>query len=945
MPNNNISNLKLGHLNVRGLETHIDDIKLLLHKTEYHFFAVTETKLKSSAPVGPVRVPAYNLVKHSLPSNRGRGSKCCGGIGIYVVKGLKAIPVLKSTFDPSVPLAYRFEYLVVQVKVNDINIGIATVYNPNVANPYFAREYEKLLLDIQDLAFERLFVVGDFNINVKAPQPSANLEALNRIHDAFHLTILPTPPTRIAERSATTIDLLITDCPDSIRAAKTKASSFSDHEIVLLISDFRIRKAPPQRIKVRNFRNVDAVALQADFQTIDFRRALNTDDIDIKTELITTELLNLMHQHAPERIITVRDKRTPWITAEIQRAIAHRDLAHALYSRNPNRRRNDNQWNDYVRKRNKAASLISAAKKRYGEMHFGHDLPAKKLWSNLRREGVHNNAKKNVPTDQADPEEMNRFFCDGHRLLATGINGGAAEEPTHRTATDRGEMFIFRHTTAIEVSRKIMEVQTNATGSDGVPISFIKMLVPFVLPLLVHLFNAIIDARTFPAIWKKALITPVPKVSNPTTPKDFRPISVLPAISKVLEKILLDQIVLHVDVNDRDFLAPNQSGYRKRYSTTTALAKVTHDIYGHFDNNQCTVMVLVDFSLAFNSVDHRKLQRKLREEFLFSDDACGLLSSFLGNRSQAVKIGDTVSSQRPMTDGTPQGSCLSALLFSLYINSLPRELRCSYQLYADDLQIYLSGSITNVDQLIATINEDLESIQRWARQNSLFPNPKKTQAIVFCKEGSVTPTSEITFCGEHIPLTDYVVNLGLRMDRNMKWKQQVNDVTAKVFGTLRTFRRFAPVLSTQTRKKLVQSVIIPFFTYCDVIYFPGLSAVLREQLNRGFKAAVRFVYGLRRRESTAEVRNTILGHDLDTNYRNRINCFIRQGYSGTLPGYLQQHLRRGQLVRARAFVIPHHTTTEKKSVLITGPLYWNQLPLITRQQPTIDGFKAALSAI
>lgn len=441
---------------------------------------------------------------------------------------------------------------------------------------------------------------------------------------------------------------------------------------------------------------------------------------------------------------------------------------------------------------------------------------------------------------------------------------------------------------------------------------------------------------------KNAVITPIPKVGNPTEPKDFRPISVLPAVSKILEKILLDQIVSHVDSNDHDFLASNQSGYRKGYSTTTALAKVTHDIYDHFDNGQCTVMVLVDFSLAFNSVDHRKLERKLRDEFSFSDGACDLLSSFLDHRTQAVKIGNVTSSQRPVLDGTPQGSCLSALLFTLYINSLPRGLNCNYQLYADDLQIYISGEIRDVDQLITSINDNLEIIERWAKQNSLFPNPKKTQAIVFCKEGSVTPATSIVFCRERIPLADFVVNLGLKMDCNLKWNRQVNDVTAKVFGTLKTFRRFASVLTMETRRKLVQSVIIPFFTYCDVIYHPGLSAALRDQLNRCFKASVRFVHSMRRRESTAAVRNTILGHDLETHYQNRISCFIRQGYAGTLPAYLQQHLRRGHLERLCTFLIPQHSTTKRKSILIAGVIHWNQLPLTIRQLPTISSFKAAL---
>lgn len=134
-----------------------------------------------------------------------------------------------------------------------------------------------------------------------------------------------------------------------------------------------------------------------------------------------------------------------------------------------------------------------------------------------------------------------------------------------------------------------------------------KLLCPFVLPVLAHLFNAIIDSQAFPVQWKTAIITPIPKTSNPIQPKDFRPISVLPAVSKVLEKILLNQITEHLDNPDAPLLARNQSGYRKGFGTTTALAKVTHDIYSNLDSNRCTVMVLVDFSLAFNCVDHRLL--------------------------------------------------------------------------------------------------------------------------------------------------------------------------------------------------------------------------------------------------------------------------------------------------------------------------------------------------
>lgn len=283
-----------------------------------------------------------------------------------------------------------------------------------------------------------------------------------------------------------------------------------------------------------------------------------------------------------------------------------------------------------------------------------------------------------------------------------------------------------------------------------------------------------------------------------------------------------------------------------------------------------------------------------------------------------------------------------ALLFSLYINSLPSVLKCSYQLYADDLQIYTSGPIAEIDELIRRINVDLEAITNWANANCLHPNPKKTQAIVFSRTGTVEPQEEIVFSGEVVQLSSTVTNLGLQMDKNLTWTPQVNSVVQRAFNTLRTFRRFAAVLSTATRRKLVQAVVIPIFTYCDVVYHHGLSAALKEQLNRCFKAAVRFVYNLRRRETTAAVRNSILGHDLQANYHLRTCCLLKRGFDGNLPDYLQQHLVHGQQERTRNLIIPAHSTSSGKSLLIAGASCWNNLPVDLKIKPTLSQFKSAL---
>ncbi|XP_065089086.1 uncharacterized protein LOC135710442 [Ochlerotatus camptorhynchus] len=381
-----------------------------------------------------------------------------------------------------------------------------------------------------------------------------------------------------------------------------------------------------------------------------------------------------------------------------------------------------------------------------------------------------------------------------------------------------------------------------------------------------------------------AIVTPIPKSSKPTSPKDFRPISVLPAVSKVLEKILLSQITDHLDVSTPALLAKHQSGYRKNHSTTTDQVK----------------------------------------------------------RSQVVDLGGTPSNPRNLTDGTPQRSCLSILLFSLYISSLPGVLKCEYHLYADDLQIYISGPASEINRLIEAINQDLLAIERWATENRLFPNPKKTQAIVFCRDGAIIPQNDIRFCDETITLSNKVTNLGPIIDSNLKWTDQINEVTKKIYNTLRTFRRFLGMLSRQIRMKLVQAVVMPFFAYCDVVYYPGLSTALKAQLHRCFKSSVKFVYEIRGRDTTREVRHTILGCDLPENYHRRICCFMYGAYHRSLPEYIRQYTPEGRNKRARSFVPPHHTTSSRKSVLIFGASTWNALPLATRQQRTLTSLKAAL---
>lgn len=138
---------------------------------------------------------------------------------------------------------------------------------------------------------------------------------------------------------------------------------------------------------------------------------------------------------------------------------------------------------------------------------------------------------------------------------------------------------------------------------------------------------------------------------------------------------------------------------------------------------------------------------------------------------------------------------------------------------------------------------------------------------------------------------------------------------------------------------------MPIFMYGNIVYYPGFSAALKQQLHRCFKTTLRFIHNLRRRDTTAAIRNSILGVDLPSNYWLRICCFMRQAYCGDLPDYIQQHLQRGQLQRTRCFIIPRHSNASGKSVLVYGATCWNGIPLDAKLQPTLASFKTFIKNI
>ena len=347
--------------------------------------------------------------------------------------------------------------------------------------------------------------------------------------------------------------------------------------------------------------------------------------------------------------------------------------------------------------------------------------------------------------------------------------------------------------------------QRKAVGCDFISQRLLRLSAPALTQPLTKLINYLITNRLWPTIWKSSNITPVFKKADQTNKTCYRPVSVLPALSKIYEKVVADQ-VYHAFAPS---LSPNLSGYLTGHSCCTALLKTVEDWRLSLDNREAVATLAIDLSKAFDSVCHGLLLAKLRA-YGFTDQALELMSNYLKDRRQRVKLDGIYSDWKPLKVGVPQGSLLGPLLFNIYINDLNLQVtNSSLRLYADDITEYASDASPPVLEFI--INPDLHILSTWLRQNYLQINASKTQAMAI---GPVSYRYNFSVDNNEVDVNATLKILGVTLDRKLNFvahvSQQVKKACAKA-SALRRIRRFIPL---DVMCRLYKAYILPHLEYC-----------------------------------------------------------------------------------------------------------------------------------
>ena len=385
----------------------------------------------------------------------------------------------------------------------------------------------------------------------------------------------------------------------------------------------------------------------------------------------------------------------------------------------------------------------------------------------------------------------------------------------------RSAKFGFRFVPLAIVERYINSIVVcKASGITNLSSILLKAAFKVLAVELTHLINESIRTSTFPDAWAVGSITPIPKEGDPLDPGNWRPISILPLPSKLLEWAIHYQIISHLDNNG--YLSVNQHGFRAGKSTSTAILELTRLLTMNYNSSKHTSCVFVDYKKAFETLDHDVLLYKLAQ-FDFDRNAIRWMQSYFVNRRHVVKCSGICSNEISVKYGVPQGSVLGPLCFILYVNDLISSVSETTQakiiMYADDTVLL----VDNANPSIATdhMQEVLGAVSNWCQLNRMTVNAKKTKhMLVLRNKDLLEDTKHLTvkFDGVSLSNVSSYKYLGVDLDRNFTYENAVHNTYIKANKKLFTLRKIRPYITQRVAVLIYKQFILPILDYADFLF-------------------------------------------------------------------------------------------------------------------------------
>ena len=680
-------------------------------------------------------------------------------------------------------------------------------------------------------------IIGlDHNLDLlKAHKHKTTQKFIDKILNHNHIPVI-TKPTRITKSTATLIDnIVISQKLQSNFHCGILIDDISDH----LPCFIRIENVKPglKTPEVRKYRklNDDAISeINVSLKECDWSELTNRDCSN-SFDYFHQKLTDIIDSHAPEKEKTVYHKRPiePWISKSLLKCMKKQKQ---LYCNTLN-----SASEDGIHLKYKAYRTCLSRLKRYYKLEYYHQKcidfrqNTKKLWKlvntaigkHVDKSGIIECIKSGnlkLYSSKAIANEMAEYFATVGKKFANNIPSPNTSVHDYNKRIMYSEKSLFMSPTNKYEILTIVKNLTNksSSGCDDISNSILKKIIDNIVEPLVIIFNKSLSTGIFPEAMKLADVVPLHKGKSKEYVTNYRPISLLITISKILEKIVYTRTYSHLESTGQIYRS--QYGFRSRHSCENAISELTSEITKSKEIGLHTLTVFLDLSKAFDTLDHTILYEKLHR-YGIRGPCLNWYRSYLTNRSLRVKCiaeesgNTTYSDLHEVEYGTPQGSCLGPLIFLIFSNDIYLHLQhVSCILFADDTTLYLSHR--NLRYAKWCLTEDLSTLSDWFKANKLTLNLNKTVMMHFNKKDKNKTTLSVN--GINVPHVAETKFLGVWIDDNLSWQSHIAWLEGKLKSNLSLLRRSKNLLSVDTKKLIYYAHIFSHLTYCILLWGSNL---------------------------------------------------------------------------------------------------------------------------